>query len=101
MLIQDTQPDTEAAARAAQLLRSEYGRAAVEAYVQGWLGDAETCGSGDLSLRGDKDYVMSLLAILGSKSPSAGYTVEEMDGFFQENGYRIPQIQIHRKEKTP
>ena len=101
VLIQDTQPDTEAAARAAQLLRSEYGRAAVEAYVQGWLGDAETCGSGDLSLRGDKDYVMCLLAILGSKSPSAGYTVEEMDGVFQENGYRIPQIQIHRKEKTP
>lgn len=28
---------------AAQLLRSEYGRAAIAAYVQDWLGEADSC----------------------------------------------------------
>lgn len=93
------QPDAESTTRAAQLLQSEYGRAAVEAYVQGWLGTAETCYSEDLPIQGDKDYVMSLLAILGSKSPSASYTIKELGGAFIENGYSIPQMQICRKEK--
>lgn len=99
VFIEDIQPDAESTTRAAQLLQSEYGRAAVEAYVQGWLGTAETCYSEDLPIQGDKDYVMSLLAILGSKSPSASYTIKELGGAFIENGYSIPQMQICRKEK--
>ena len=99
VLIQDAPPDAEAAAQAARLLRSEYGKAAVEAYVQGWLGEGETCCSKDLSINGDKDYIMSLLAVLGGKDASAGYTVEELGGVFCENGYAIPQMQICRKEK--
>lgn len=99
VLIQDAPPDAEAAAQAARLLRSEYGKAAVEAYVQGWLGEGETCCSKDLSINGDKDYIMSLLAVLGGKDASAGYTVEELGGVFCENGYAIPQMQICQKEK--
>ena len=102
MLIQDDQaPNTEAQVRAAQLLQSKYGRAAVNAYVQGWLGDADIRCSEELSLEEDKDYIMSLLAILGSKDASAGYVVQELDGIFCKNGYSIPQMQIRRKEKKP
>ena len=43
VFIQDTTPDSESAAQAAQLLRSEYGRAAIAAYVQGWLGESDVC----------------------------------------------------------
>lgn len=100
VLIQDAAPDKEALVRAEQLLRSEYGRAAVEACVQGWLGDTGSCDSESLLLKEDRDYIMSLLAILGSKDASAGYTIEELDGVFRENGYSIPQIRIHRKERT-
>lgn len=83
MLIQDDQaPNTEEQVRAAQLLQSKYGRAAVNAYVQGWLGDADIRCSEELSLEEDKDYIMSLLAILGSKDASAGYVVQELDGIF-------------------
>ena len=71
----------------------------MEAYVQGWLGEGETCCSKDLSINGDKVYIMSLLAVLGGKDASAGYTVEELGGVFCENGYAIPQMQICRKEK--
>ena len=38
--------------------------------------------SEELSLEEDKDYIMSLLAILGSKDASAGYVVQELDGIF-------------------
>ena len=102
VLIQDDQvPNTEEQVRAAQLLQSKYGRAAVNAYVQGWLGDADMRCSEELSLEEDKDYIMSLLAILGSKDASAGYVVQELDGIFCKNGYSIPQMQIRRKEKKP
>ena len=102
VLIQDDQaPNTEEQVRAAQLLQSKYGRAAVNAYVQGWLGDADIRCSEELSLEEDKDYIMSLLAILGSKDTSAGYVVQELDGIFCKNGYSIPKMQIRRKEKKP
>ena len=99
VLIQDTAPDAESAAQAAQLLRSEYGRAAVAAYVQGWLGESDVCYSKDLAIRDDKDYIMSLLAVLTSGDPAANHQIKELGGSFYENGYLIPQMQISRKEK--
>lgn len=99
VLIQDTVPDTESAAQAAQLLRSEYGRAAIAAYVQGWLGESDVCYSKDLAIQDDKDYIMSLLAVLTSGDPSVNHQIKELGGSFHENGYSIPQMQISRKEK--
>lgn len=99
VFIQDTTPDSESAAQAAQLLRSEYGRAAIAAYVQGWLGESDICYSKDLAIRDDKDYIMSLLAVLTSGDPSVNHQIKELGGSFHENGYSIPQMQISRKEK--
>ena len=58
VLIQENASDADAAAQAAQLLRSEYGRAAIAAYVQGWLGDADVCYSKDLNIGDDKSYII-------------------------------------------
>ena len=99
VLIRETATDADAAAQAAQLLRSEYGRAAIAAYVQGWLGDADVRYSKDLDIKDDKSYIMSLLAVLTSGDPTAGHQIKELGGTFQENGYSIPQMQIRRKEK--
>ena len=99
VFIQDTTPDSESAAQAAQLLRSEYGRAAIAAHVQGWLGESDVCYSKDLAIRDDKDYIMSLLAVLTSGDPSVNHQIKELGGSFHENGYSIPQMQISRKEK--
>ena len=99
VLLPESGPDADAAAQAAQLLRSDYGRAAVAAYVQGWLGDADERYSKDLDIRDDKAYIMSLLAVLTSGEPSAGHQIRELGGIFRENGYSIPQLQIRRKEK--
>ena len=73
--------------------------AAIAAYVQGWLGDADIRYSKDLGIRDDKGYIMSLLAVLASGEPAAGYQIQELGGAFNENGYSIPQMQICRKEK--
>ena len=99
VLIQEADSDADAAAQAAQLLRSEYGRTAIAAYVRGWLGDADIRYSKDLEIRDDKGYIMSLLAVLTSEDPTAGYQIKELGGTFNENGYSIPQMQIRRKEK--
>lgn len=99
VLIREADPDADAAAQAAKLLRSEYGRAAIAAYVQGWLGDADIRYSKDLGIRDDKGYIMSLLAVLASGEPAAGYQIQELGGALNENGYSIPQMQICRKEK--
>lgn len=98
VFIQDTAPNKETVTQANQLLRSEYGRAAVEDFVQTRLGDAGLCYSEDLSIADDRDYIMSLLAVLGGKDASAGYTVEELGGAFRVNGYLIPQMLFRRKE---
>ena len=99
VLIQQPAPEPAAAAPAAQLLRSEYGRAAIAAYVQGWLGDADVRYSKDLNIKDDKSYIMSLLAVLTSGDSAAGHQIKELGGSFHENGYSIPQMQIRRKEK--
>ena len=99
VLIQEIDSDADAATQAAKLLRSEYGRAAIAAYVRGWLGDADIRYSKDLVIQDDKGYIMSLLAVLTSEDPTAGYQIKELGGIFNENGYSIPQMQIRRKEK--
>ena len=66
VIIQEPTLDADAAAQAAQLLRSEYGRAAIAAYVQGWLGEDDVRYSKDLGIQDDKSYIMSLLAVLTS-----------------------------------
>lgn len=99
VLIQETSPDADAAAQVAQLLRSEYGRAAIAAYIEDWLGESDIRYSKDLGIADDKSYIMSLLAVLTSGSPTAPHLVKELGGSFRENGYSIPQMQIRRKEK--
>lgn len=58
------------------------------------------CRSEDIPLKNDKDYVMSLLAVLTGGDRSADFTVQELDGERRENGYAIPKLQISRKENN-
>lgn len=91
--IDDTPIDSEVASQAELLLHSEYGRTAVAAYVEKWLGESGICYSKDLRLEDDKAYIMSLLTVLLSSDASAVYAVKELDGNFFENGYsQIPSV---------
>ena len=100
VLIEDAPPAADLRAQAAQLLHSEYGRAAIAAYVMDWLDGAEHCFSKDLGLKDDKDYIMSLLAVLTSGDKTAAYKTRELGGTYTENGYTIPQLEIRRRGKN-
>ncbi|MCC8063459.1 MAG: DUF5716 family protein, partial [Clostridiales bacterium] len=98
VLIEETELSSEAAQEAERLLQSEYGKAAVSAYIEHWLGDSGICRSEDMNLTDDKAYIMSLLAVLAGSDAAAAYTVQALGGSFTENGYVIPQLQLIRKE---
>lgn len=98
VLIQESAINPDAAQQAERLLHSEYGRAAVAAYIESWLDKSGICYSKDMNLVDDRAYIMSLLAVLASSDATATHTVKELDGHFTENGYSIPQLQITRKE---
>ena len=98
VLIEETEIDAAAAAQAMELLRTEYSRSAIAAYVEEWLGDDGICYSKDMRLTDDKAYIMSMLAVLTGSDPSVAYRIHELAGTFTENGYTIPQLQIMRKE---
>lgn len=98
VLIQESAIDQDVVKQAENLLHSEYGRAAVAAYVENWLGESGTCYSKDMHLADDKAYIMSLLAVLAGNDPASAFRVKELDGCFTENGYSIPQLRVIRKE---
>ena len=99
VMIEEAAPGLEAVLQAQQLLRSEYGRGAVAAYVEQWLGGAKEAYSSDLDLSNDKAYIMSLLAVLTGGDAGAKHTVTELEGSYSEHGYSIPQLRIARKEE--
>lgn len=96
--IEETDLTSDMRAQAAQLFHTEYGRAAIAAYVENWLGETGICYSKDMHLNNDKAYIMSLLSFLISSDVESLHQITELDGFFSENGYTIPQMQITRKE---
>ena len=96
--IEENRLDAAAAAQAMELLRTEYSRSAIAAYVEKWLGDRGICYSKDMHLTDDKAYIMSMLAVLIGSDSSTTYRIRELAGSFTENGYTIPQLQITRKE---
>ena len=98
MPIEESSIDEDTLKQAQKLLHSEYGRAAVAAYVENWLGESGVCYSKDMQIQDDKAYIMSLLTVLAGSDRNAQYTVKELGGSFVENEYLIPQLQISRKE---
>ncbi|OUN99669.1 hypothetical protein B5F98_00370 [Pseudoflavonifractor sp. An44] len=98
VLIEEGGIDSSTKAQAAELLRTEYSRAQIAAYIEKWLGDDGVCYSKDMALSDDRAYIMSMLAALTGRDPSANYVVKELEGSFTENEYTIPQLKIVRKE---
>jgi hypothetical protein len=99
VLIQEPVINQDEGKQAERLLHSDYGRAEVAAYIENWLGDSGICYSKDMNLVDDKAYIMSLLTVIMSSDTSSSYHVKELGGYFHENEYSIPQLQITRKEE--
>lgn len=96
--IDETTVSDDAFMQAQKLLKSEYGRVEVAAYVEHWLDKSDIIFSKDMQIQDDKAYIMSLLSVLASGDRGAQYIVKELGGIYTENEYTIPQLQISRKE---
>lgn len=97
VVIEDNGQNIDITEQAVRLLRTEYGRAAVAAYIENWLGESGICFSENLNLADDKAYIMSLLAVLLSSDAGAEHIVTELEGYYSQNGFTIPKMQISRK----
>ena len=98
VVIEEAELNQTEIAEAEKLIHTEYGRTAVEAYMDSLLRDRQSCYSKDFHLENDKAYIMSLLGVLAGNSPDASYQVQELGGEYRESNYSIPQLQITRKE---
>ena len=98
VIIEESVEIEELRKSAEKFLRSEYSRTDITKYVLKWLGETDSCLSKDLGLNGDKDYIMSFLAVLTAGDRQMFHQVKELGGVYHENGYTIPQIEIRRKE---
>lgn len=99
VLVQETELSAEAAVQASLLFHPEYGRKEVAAYVDRWLGESGEFCSEDIPLKDDKDYIMSLFAVLNGRDAASAYTIEELEGSYSKNGYTIPRFRLRRKEE--
>lgn len=97
VMIEEMTPDEATTKQAKLLLHSEYGRAAISAYIDQLLGECGFCYSKDMELTDDKAYIMSLLSVLAASDIGTPYAAEIYNGVFSENGYTIPQLKISRK----
>ncbi len=88
----------DARERAEGLLSTPYGKRAVQEYMRQKFGTEETIFSKDMDLRNDRDYIMSLLAVLNGDDRDNFYRVEELDGTFHQGDYSIPQLKLTRRE---
>lgn len=95
VLIEEEAIDALAVQELEEMLRSRFGKAAVEAYMRQRFGQGEICYSKDLGLEDDYAYTMSLLAAM--EGDGRLYRVEELPGAYQSGAYTIPQLRFVRK----
>jgi hypothetical protein len=82
-----------------ELLRSKYGKEAVNAYMQLLFEQCPVLYTGDFGMNDDEDYLMSLLALLRSDDRDAFYTVTNLNSSFSKGVYTAPQLKFVRKEE--
>lgn len=94
--VEETPISSTALQQLSQLQNSPYSRAAVERYVGECLSGKDALRSQELPLSNDRDYIMSILAVLSS-GPRSFYQVRLLDGTDTQNGYTIPRFELLRK----
>lgn len=81
------------------LTRSRYGKATVRAYMEDLLSGKTELSSEQMTLSDDHDYIMQQLAVLNSDDRGSFYTVKDLGGSVERDGYTTPRIVFYRKGK--
>lgn len=78
--------------------KKSYSHARIIAFVKEVMAGLNVIKSNEISLPDDEAFVLLMLASLKGQDKNVFYKVEYMDGYVENNGYRIPQLRLTRKE---
>jgi hypothetical protein len=79
--------------------RKSFSHARVMAFMQELLAGLEVVNSTEIPLRDDESFILLLLAALKGNDKQVFYQVEFLEGYHDNNGYRIPKMRFVRKER--
>lgn len=79
--------------------RRGYNHARVMDFMQSVMEGMDVVTSREIPLPGDEEFILLMLASLKSGDKNTFYKVEFLEGYIDNNGYRIPNMRFIRKEK--
>lgn len=100
LTVEEVPPSSQAVEEMEALLYRPYGKRAVLQFMLELFGDSEKIYSKDFPLSQKKGYIMSFLALLYQDDKQCFYTVEMLEGFYEQGSYTIPQMVFRRKDGT-
>ena len=80
------------------LFNSQYGKKALQEYMQEFFGSEDIKFSDSFEINSEKDYIMSILAVIESGSKSSFYGVEPSEGNTEKGRYTMPNLCFVRKK---
>lgn len=80
--------------------RKRYNNTKVLNFVNRIMAEVDTVMSSEIELEDDDEFILLLLASLKNTDRDVFYHVDFLEGYIVNNGYRIPNMQFVRKEKS-
>lgn len=77
-----------------------YSHNRVMRFMRELLYNQDVISSAEIAISGDEEFILLMLATLKGSDKNIFYTVEFLEGYLDNNGYRIPSLRFVRKEKT-
>jgi hypothetical protein len=96
---QDNAFSDSAMASMLEQIKNGYPIARVRAYVDGLFADgSDFIKSENIPVNSDADFILLILAIVRANDRGMTYLVQMGEGRIERNGYRFPNMIIHKKE---
>jgi len=83
-----------------QIVNTEYDKEAVKEYVDKLFRNKEKFDYADIVIENDKEYVMSMLAVLNSTDRNSGYKISFNGNFCKVGNYTLPEIVLVKGEQN-
>lgn len=80
--------------------KKSYSHNRVMNYMQKVLNDKDIISTADILLTCDDEFILLMLAALKSTDKNTFYSVEFLEDYLDNNGYRIPRMRFVRKDKN-
>ena len=84
----------------ANRVKNSYTTRRIMSFMEQQFAGRQVIETGDLIIRGDEDFIMIILGTLKHDEAAAFYQIEFLPGYLLLNGYRLPMMQLSRKEQS-